>query len=660
MQLIDSILLGPLRILLLFAGVLFMHQIVTRQPVNTYNLDYLLKRLVFYGSIVVLMIFVLIQLNMYDIFSLLAIFFIILGIKYLGIRHFKNPEKQIRKKRRYFLLGFFKLMEQNLSPGKLVAKNLKIFHTKKINHVFSMAFICALAVFISRYIFLKNDMYTLSSLWSKNLEILKGLSSNIWFINDNNLLGELALMSFYGKMTGLSEEMAMHSFGLIENFALGLVIYWILVKVSKSKFFAPILSVLFFAFFYRFLPININLLLEHNSLYLALIFALPAMMFTVIPKLLHVSKRNYIFIMITMFSAITFINFFVAFVVLPLFLLLSLVFFTKKTLPYTLRSVFAYALGIGLTLTLHAVGCYLNDISFQSFLRSNMILVESYTHFPQLIFPIDHLLLIYLVFGFITLLAILPLYFKNRAKWTPAFIFSVFVSIFILLKKLNLTWLDKDLFFQALSVIIVIQVGLFVGCLQYYSKISIPKRPALRLISLAVVLIVALYSSFAMNGFLKFDSPHYGNQLKTDVIEVYHTLSSDYLPYSYAVVNQRYGQNMSSNEHHFINYPAFIDKYVQRDSVFNANKTNAEFLNQNSDYILPNSVFVFITKNEPLETKYNLSTSKEVSEQLLSQIRILRRRGRNIKIFFDDDYLTVYEIVNRKKSSKLDDLIFNL
>lgn len=659
MQIIDSVLLGPLRILLLFAGVLFIHQIVTRKSIKTYNLDYVLKRMVFYCSIMLLLIFVLIQLNMYDLFSLLAIFFIILGIKYLEIRNIKNLTKQIRKKRRYFLLGFFELMEQNLSPKKLVQKNLSIFYIKKANHVFIMAFVCSLAVFISRYIFLKNDLYTLSSLWTKNLGILKGLNSNLWFLNKSNLLGELALMNFYGKMTGLSEEMAMHSFGLIENFTLGMVLYWILEKISKSKFFAPTLGVLCFAFFYRFLPINIDLLLEHNSLFLALCFALPAMMFTVIPEFLHVSKRNYLFVMMAIFSAITFINFFVAFAVLPLFLLLATVFFTKKTLPYILKSVLAFILGTGLTLAVHAIGSYLNNMSFESFLRSNMILVESYTHFPQLILPLDKLMTIYLVFSVITLLSILPMYFKNRNKWTPALVFSVFVSLFILAKDLNLTWIDTDLYFQSLSVIVVLQIGLFVGCLQYYSQISIPKKPFLRVISLTMLLVIAFCSSFAMNGFLKFNSQNI-NELKTDVIKVYHTLSSEYLPYSYAVVNQRYGQNMSDNEHHFINYQDFINKYVQRDSVYNANKTNIEFLNLNSDYILPNSVFVFITKNDSQETKYNLSTSKEVSEKLLSQIGILRRRGRKVKVFFDDDYLAVYEIVNREKSSKLDDLIFNL
>lgn len=79
MQFIDSVLAGPFRFLLLFTGILFVHQIVTRQPTKTFDLDYILKRLVFHGSLILIVIFVLVQMNMYDIFALLIIFFWCLG-----------------------------------------------------------------------------------------------------------------------------------------------------------------------------------------------------------------------------------------------------------------------------------------------------------------------------------------------------------------------------------------------------------------------------------------------------------------------------------------------------------------------------------------------------------------------------------------------------
>lgn len=596
---------------------------------------------------------------MYDIFSLLIIFFLVLGLQYLELGNLKKPQKQIRKKRRYFLLGFFKLMEQNLSTKKILENNLKIFHIKKFDFVFAMAFLCALAVFISRYLFLKKDMYTLSGLWSKNLEIVKGFNNNLWFLNDNGLIGEQALINFYGKITGLSGEMAIHSFGLIEIFILCIVLYAILTNITKSKFFAPIIGVLFFAFFYNFLPININLLLEHNSLYLALYFALSAMMFTVIPEYLIVSKRNYFFVMLVIYIAIAFINFFVSFIVLPIFLIIALLLNTKKTIGYIIKSILAYILGTGITLAIHAIGSYSLNISFKSFLMENLILVGSYTHFPQLIFPIDQMLLGYLIFSALTVLCVLPIYLKNKGKWTPALVFSILVLVFVFLKDIRLNWIDNDLYYQTISILLVIQVGIFIGTMEKYSQISIPKRPKEQAFSLLALVVVIGLTAFATNGWFKYDTQNI-DELKTDVIKIYHTLSSDYLPFSYAVVNKEYGQNLSKNKHHFINYKDFLENYIHRDSIYHQNKNNTEFLDQNPDYILSHSVFVFITKKDEKETIYNLSTPVEVSKELISQLNILKGRGRNINLFYDDDYLTVYEIVNREKSSKLNDLIFNL
>ena len=132
-------------------------------------------------------------------------------------------------------------------------------------------------------------------LWSKNIGIIKGFSHNIWFANNSSLMGELAMIDFYSKITGLSKQMAVQSFGLVEIFILGLVIYWILTKIAVSNYIAPIIGVLLFALFYEFLPINLNTLLEHNSLYLAFCFVLPAMIFTVIPNLLFISKPQLFF-----------------------------------------------------------------------------------------------------------------------------------------------------------------------------------------------------------------------------------------------------------------------------------------------------------------------------------------------------------------------------
>ncbi|MDO6604153.1 hypothetical protein [Arenibacter palladensis] len=491
------------------------------------------------------------------------------------------------------------------------------------------------------------------------MEIVKGFNSNIWFQNSGNLIGELALINLYAMAAGISEEMAMHSFGLIENFFLGLVLYWGLAKITKSKFIAPILGVICFAFFYKYLPININLLLEHSSLYLALCFALPAMVFTVIPKLLVLEKRRYFLVLLGMFSAIGFINFFVLLVILPLFLLCALVLSEESNRQYVFRSVLSFLLGVGVVIAVNGIGCYLNHMSFYEFLRSNIIQVNSYAYYPQLIVPLEQMLMYYNGIGLIALLMVMPLFLKNRKKWTLGITFLLFLNLFNLIQYLEFDWLDMDLFYMSLSVFVSIVLGTIIGMLVYYFGISIPRSPKKRAITLTFLFFGCTIGAYFSNGYFNYGNKK-SDKLKMNLLEVYDTLSSDYLPYSYAIVNQDYGQNLSINEHHFMNYSDFLNTYTKRDSIYQIYKEDKKFLEKNSEYILPNSVFVVITKSNNNFEILELGTPEQVAEEIVIQLEVLKSKGRIINVFRKDDYFTVYEIINKEKSSNLNDLILNL
>ncbi len=659
MFLFDKILLGPFRILLLFLGVLFVHQLIVRQPLRNYKIDYLLKRMVFLGSILVLLIFALIQLNMYDIFSILVIFLIAVVLRYLDIQSSKTIARTFSEKKRNFLLSFFEFMERKLSVHTLIGTNSAFFYSKKINHVLFAALLVSLATFVSRYLFLKNDLYTLSSLWMKKLETIKSFNSNVWFAGTGDLMGELALINFYAKITGISEEMAMHSFGLLESFSLSIVLYWVILKLTEDQFIAPIIGVLFFGFFYKYMPINVNLLLEHNSLYLALGLALPALLFTCMPQLMNVRKNKYVLFLSIVFAAITFTNFFVALIIIPIFLVVAIILGTRHNRSYTMLGIASYIIGAGGTLIVHAIGCLINNRSFLEFMRSSMILVDSYTYFPQLVLPPSQLTMVFYAFCMVSILLLLPLLSKNNQKWRPALIFLIFTYLVVTLRYLQLTWLDMDLYYESLSPLMVIVAGIFIGMLVHYLKVELPKNSTLKAISICSLFLIMVVFAYTTNNFFKHDYKEI-DELKADILEVYDDLSSNNMPFSYAIVNQNYGQYLSKNEHHFINYSDFLQKYPVRDSVYQLKKEDKLFLEKNPDYILPESVFVFVTKTAESENKYNLATSAEMSEKVLGQINVLRGKGRKISIFYEDTYLSVYEIVNKKNASNLNDLIFNL
>ena len=67
---------------------------------------------------------------------------------------------------------------------------------------------------------------------------------------------------------------------------------------------------------------------------------------------------------------------------------------------------------------------------------------------------------------------------------------------------------------------------------------------------------------------------------------------------------------------------------------------------------------VFILNDKNKDEKNAFSENKNLNADLNSQLRILKKRGRKINLFYDSKFLRVYEIVNEPRESKVSDLIF--
>ncbi|WP_077401387.1 hypothetical protein [Cellulophaga omnivescoria] len=659
MPVLDITLIGPLRVLLLIIMLFVIHQMITKQPLSTYSLNYVLKRLFFYGSLVFVVVFVLVQVNMYDTFTVLSLFFVMLVLQYFNFGKLATLRSNFKQKRYSFLLSFFRFLEHN--PKQSLQTRWNSLKIVKINYVFVSAFVTALAVFISRYAFLKNDLYTLSNLWVKNLSIVKKINLNKWFTSGLELKGELVFVNFYSKITGISEEIAMHSFGLIENFILGIVIYWVVSKMAKSIYVAPIVSVLFFAFYYDFMPININILLEHNPLYFALCFLLPAMLFTLKPTMLVVSKNRYTLIVFLLYVVVCFVNLFVAVFIVPVFLVIAVLCVNKINKKYVFKSILAFVAALGFMLSVYGTASYFVNKSFADFLYRSLLLVDVYTYFPHLAITLNNLLFAYKAIAIITFLVLLPKLFFNKEKWLPALIFVMFFIVITFLVNLNFKWLDVDLYYQSLSVFIVVVIGILVGVLTAYIKdtflLDVRKYKPIIVLFLFVIIALTAY---------KFN-PVYTNyvvankqELKTSVLNVYHNLSTNNLPYSYGVVNSSYGHFLSESEHTFINYKDFLANYTHRDSIYHLNKNNKPFLKANPEYVLPNSVFVFVSKTTEKENEGHLVTNTAIVQKIETVLHTLTSKNRTVKVYYKTPNLTVYKIVNIPNSTNLNNLIIKL
>jgi hypothetical protein len=63
--------------------------------------------------------------------------------------------------------------------------------------------------------------------------------------------------------------------------------------------------------------------------------------------------------------------------------------------------------------------------------------------------------------------------------------------------------------------------------------------------------------------------------------------------------------------------------------------------------------------NESATNELNsFAENKQLQKELIATIKLLKNRGREVKLFYESDILKVYEIVNEPGESKISDLIF--
>jgi hypothetical protein len=148
------------------------------------------------------------------------------------------------------------------------------------------------------------------------------------------------------------------------------------------------------------------------------------------------------------------------------------------------------------------------------------------------------------------------------------------------------------------------------------------------------------------------------DKTKNLVFEAYSKIQSRHLPYSYAVVNSSPYSSFSKNSHYYYDYDYFNNRYISRDRKFNRYKDDALYLSSNPNVILPQVLFVFIYNN--IEESNLTKKEKIKSKQNLAQQRIdlLKSKGRDVGIYYQNEDLKVYRIINKAGSSNVNELLY--
>jgi len=669
-----SILVGPVRLMVLCLFIFFLNKYVIKYVKEKNIIDYVVNRWVKYSCSAILIVFILVQLNIYDTFNTLLILAIIIAYKFLKFNGFSNFFSHLKKMESSILLYSLKKIEQ----GKLTFIKYNQTLKKPKGLPFYFIAIIGLVVFISRIFFYKYDLYTLSEFWFEDLKMLNDLQQQQWISGGRNMMGEYALISLFSKLTGINPEMAIQSFSIIESSIFAIIIYWFTSVLTKSKYIAPVISSLSFGLLFFLIPINVNFITQHNKTLLALSMLFPFMVYFVNPKSLGYNNKKNTFYLFLYFTTITLIDLFSTVIILPLFLLTA-TFIVNKNFDFIKKTYGAYFVAVLLVISIYGIGSYQHGFSFKEFIFSNLVSLRTIEYTPQLLFPLKKLMVIYHIISLFNLLILFLNFYKtkktNHALFIFLILFNLLVGLNFLTTKLDIWFIDKDLILQTMTLFLSILFGITVSSIsnfiQLFIQIKMPKKH-LKPIS---IFIITLFLMFFYKGY-KISNLKNIKTAKSakKILQAYYTISNTFLPYSYTVVNAPKFQPISRNKHFFIGHQEFIEKYPKQDSIYFDHSNDKEYLKKHPQIILPASVLIFIekrisTENKELNTKDDHHhhhhhgneeqiDQKNITTEIEQILNNLISKGRKIEIFFDDQNLKIVEIINRPKSAKINELLF--
>lgn len=645
-----------MRLCLMILFLFYMNRKFISYTKSVTYFDFIAKQWFKYGSLIILLVFGLVQLGIYNLLNTVILLLLVIYVDYFGI---KNIPQSINITSQKVKRNIFELI-QNIELKKpigffVLTRSNPEERNNRLWYLFLLSTLGVVA-FYSRYIFYQFDMFSLSGSWISDLESIIDFDSQQWFTNGVIPIGELAMINFYGKFVSISPEAALQSAGILEAVLISVLLFWVINTISHSKIIAPLVAALFFSVSYTIMPVNITYILQHQSLFLAISFALPAMVIYLKPGFMHSNNTNSFINYILAFTAIGLIDIFTLIVLIFPFLIIGLLTSSFKHKIQNLVAISAYIIALAILFAVYGIACNHFGDDFKLFIHSGLMSVSAYTYFSHLIVSYEQLMIYYQYLSYGSIICCLLLLFFKNEKWNAALCFLLYFNFLVFLSEINHNWIDNDLVKLSLGIFIPVVLGISIALIIriayfFYTKTEVIK-PAFAVFLIAGV----LYSAFHYQE-REFRKLHKTDNVPRDLINVYEKITLSFYPYSYAVVNDYTTQPISINKHFFIHYTDFTANYLKRDSVYFKNKKNKKFLKKNPEYVLPNSVLVFIYKKAD-DKSNRIIVNCEITPLILSKLEVLKKRGRKVSVFYESSLIKVFEIENAPGQSKTDDLIF--
>jgi hypothetical protein len=653
-----TVALGFVRLSLLVLVLFYLNRkfVNYHKPENIF--DFIANQWFKYGSLLIILLFCLVQLGIYNLFNSILFLIVFIFIDYVGLAMLGKSITFGTNKIKQKTFELIKNVELQKKWSFYINTRTSSKTKKKRLWILLLLVTLGFITFFSRYYFTKYDVYALSNLWILELQTVVDFDSQKWFHNGVTPVGESALINFYSKISSISPEFALESMGMIESVLIAILIFWTINKITTSRLIAPIVACLFFAICYVLSPINISYILQHKPMFLALSIAIPGMVFYLNPTLLKFDKTNYFLNFIFAFVAIGLIDIFTLLTMVLPFLIIGFIFSKRQYNSYNYLVLGAFASAILLLTLIYGLSCYFLNYDFKMFLNSSLVAASAYTYFPHLIMPYNILMIYYVLFSLGLLLILVILTYGFKENWHEAFSFLLLFIFLILLSNVKNEWIDNEMIKQAIAVFIPIFIGILVAL---FLRITYPlyKKLLFAKTYFTIVLIVGLVYAAIYFQESEFKKIKQSDTSARMILNAYESISSEYFPFSYSVVNASSTYVISINQHFFINYEYFLRDYLTKDYQFYKNIKNKKFFRKYPEYVLPKSVIVFVYKKQ-LQSISSLDEGFEYKSELEKLIKELRNRGRKIEIIYKNEVFDVYEIINKPKESRYNDLIYKI
>ncbi|AMO21023.1 hypothetical protein [Flavobacterium columnare] len=647
MNVYTAIGVGILKILVIVLIILFTTRkyVLLRRDFN-FLLDCIIRKYFEYLSLLIVILFITINLEIYDGLVVTGLLVVVGLCDYLRIVNpIKLPSIIVSKFKKRLLL-VLKKVENKEFNWKVIFSNAHLKIERKNVYIISSLLFLLFSICVISFYFIKFDHYLFSSNWFDTLERIKAKDNNRWFTEEVNPEAVYAFVSFLSHITNSSLEISIYVYSIFQLLSMTIVVFWFIQKITKSMIIIPIFVTVYYILGFTFLPSDITNFYQSCSLLLAFTLILPLVIYMTKLKMLPYTRKEQYFKFLLAFIAIGLLDLYAFLFLLPFLVIFLVIVYFKKNKSSVVFQM--YVLSLIIVVSVYSSFLLIHQESFNDILRRTLIDVQLSFSNPFIRIEIDRLMFYYqiiFIIGFI--LNLLSAIFLKRG-WRKKVLVFLFVTAVYLLTQVDNEWIDKDVLFKVLSVFIPILMGINIAIVSDFIKMFSKKRYPIYKGGFVVLFSISIFVYLEKN--VLFLPMNETEKLHQNILAVNEMILRGYLDRTYAVVNKDEYFNLSSGRRYFIPYKDFLaPHYLKVDSIYAKNIKRNKFLIKHPEFILPSSIFVF---------KYTTSEYEELNAELLDRFKRLKKRNRNIKKIFDSNQLEVYEIINKPFSSKISNMVF--